>query len=317
MRFVSVVRRAGGDAGDSFKPDGVAAEVAAGQFTRVDFSDADLAGIAGRVVDTENPVAGAAVNLSQRGVFGMPRTVRTAEDGVFEFDRLEPGSYTLEVRVPPDDRPLVSEILELSAGRRVEKELALPTGAIEGKVVDKLTHDPIEGAKIVVESLDKKQEPGFRMAVRMGGGADGFYSGRDGRFRVPFVAAGKYRVTAAKDGYGQEAIEPVQLMEAGDVASNADLQLSPGCTLAGRVVDALGETPLEGAFVQGRDADGRPLVLGSSVVADSDGRFRLAGLRPGTVSLSVFRPGYARWEGAATVRVDGEAAITIPMKKEE
>ena len=65
------------------------------------------------------------------------------------------------------------------------------------------------------------------------------------------------------------------------------------------------------------DADGRPLLLAGSVITDADGRFRLTGLRPGTVSLSVFRPGYGRWTGSATAAVKGEATINVPMKPEE
>lgn len=316
MRFVGVMRRSGAGAAELPKPEGVAAEVTALAVTRVDFSDADLASIAGRLVDGEKPVAGASVHLTMKGAMAMPNMTQSDEEGGFAYERLDPGSYVLEVRVPPDSRSILTETVELAAGRRVERDFVLPTGAIEGKVLDKLTHDPVAGARVAIESLDEKPPGGVRMAFRVGGGQEGYYSESDGTFRIPFVAAGKYRVTAAKDGYGQESIEPVQLMEAGDVASNCDIQLSPGCSLSGRVVDAATEAPLARAFVQGRDESGRPLLLAGSVMTDSDGRFRLSGLRPGAVSLSVFHPEHAPWSGSATVAAKGESTITVPMKME-
>lgn len=316
MRFVGVMRRAGTAGPELPKPEGVAAEVTPLSVTRVDFSDADLASLAGRVLDGERPVAGASVHLTIQGAMAMPNMTQSDEEGAFSYERLDPGTYALEVRVPPDNRPILAETVELAAGRRVEKDCVLPTGSIEGKILDKLTHDPVAGARVAIENMDQAAPGGVRMSFRVGGAADGYYSSSDGTFRIPFVAAGKYRLTAAKDGYGQESIEPVQLMEAGDVASNCDIQLSPGCSLSGRVVDAATDAPLAQAFVQGRDESGRPLLLAGSVMTDSDGRFRLSGLRPGTVTLSVFHPEHAPWNGSAVVAVKGESTITIPMKAE-
>ncbi len=316
MRFVAVMRRSGSD-GFQPPPEGIPVDVLAGQVVRVDFSDADLGAFSGRVVEGDKGVAGATVHLSPRGAFALPMVKRTDEEGRFEYERLDPGAYTFEVRVPPETRALVTEAVELVPGRSVEKDVPLPTGSIEGAVLDRLSRDPIEGARVSIEPLGEERTPGVRMSMRFGGGPEGIYTGRDGKFRIPRVGAGKYRVSAAKDGYGQESVSPVQIMEAGDVAAGVEIQLGAGGVLVGRVSDAATDQPLSSAFVSARDADGSPLLLGGSVSTDSDGRFRLSGVRPGRVLLQVFRPEYEHWSGEAEVAGRGESTVTIRLSRSE
>src|SRR5262249_30332031 len=107
MAFTVVAGDGGGPAGP--KPPGVETKVGADQASRVDFSDADLGAVEGRVLDDGKPVEGATVELRTEGPFSMPKNARTDADGRFDFDRLDPGSFVLAVQMAPESRDLVEE----------------------------------------------------------------------------------------------------------------------------------------------------------------------------------------------------------------
>ncbi|MBI1851371.1 MAG: carboxypeptidase regulatory-like domain-containing protein [Planctomycetes bacterium] len=315
---VSMVATRDGDGGPpGIKPPGIETRVVANQTAHVDFSDADLGAIAGRVLDGDNPVEGASVELTLDGQFGLPKLARTDSDGRYDFDRLDPGAFALGVRVPPETREIVSEKVAVTAGRRIEKDLPLPNGSIEGVVLDMLTHRGIEGAVVRVESQGDGPDGGTRMVFRRGGGSnpEGITTDRDGKFRVGHLAPGKYRVTAAKEGFGQDSKGPIEVSKSASHVTGTEIQLGAGGTLVGRVVDSETGTPIEHANIQGRDSSGGALILSEFVQTDSDGRFRITGVRPGTCSLTAFSMGYQPWSGEATIAPNGNSTLSISLLK--
>ena len=115
----------------------------------------------------------------------------------------------------------------------------------------------------------------------------------DGRFTVPNLPAGRYRITVSKPGfitmsYGARrpgrAGRPYQLAD-GERARGVDFQLPRGSVVTGHVFDEDGE-PMVGAqvramrfaYVQGD----RRLTPAGSGMTDDRGEFRIYGLQPGT-----------------------------------
>ncbi len=306
-----------GDGPPPIKPPGVEVKVRASEMVRLDFSDAELGTISGRVVAEDKPVEGALVELRLAVSFSMPKMARTRIDGRFEFDRLEAGDFRLSVRLDPDPREIVEEKVSVPPGRHVERDLVLPTGSIEGEVLDLLTHRGLEGASIRAEPVTDgaASDPTFAVMIRRGGGSAGLRTDREGKFRIPYLRPGKYRVVAAKDGYGQDSRQPVEIAAAGDRAGGVEIQLGAAGVLAGRVVDAETGAPIANAMVQGRDASGSPLLLAEFIQTDRDGRFRVSSVRPGACTLEVFAPEYQPWRGEAVVNPRGESSTTVTLQK--
>lgn len=84
------------------------------------------------------------------------------------------------------------------------------------------------------------------------------------------------------------------------------LVLSPGLTLSGRVLDAVGR-PLPGATVAaGSYAPGEEPIAGvAQAVTDGEGTWRIAGLAAGDLAVVVEREGYARRQESLTVQAAG------------
>ncbi len=134
----------------------------------------------------------------------------------------------------------------------------------------------------------------------------------DGRFEFADLAAGTFRIGAAKPGYTfptqKDAIAPNSPelgsgpsvdVAVGEVRDQVDVRLARLCTLAGEVSDELGD-PIEGATVQvlrvRYEAGRRRLVpAGSSRFTDDRGHYRLFNLPSGqyVVSASIGAVGSA------------------------
>jgi len=138
----------------------------------------------------------------------------------------------------------------------------------------------------------------------------------EGRFELPELAAGTFRISAAKVGYSApDAPFPlgfsgpgiVMELGEGETKERVDITLARWGAIVGHVFDELGD-PLQGAIVQllhvRYQAGRRRLVAagGTSLPTDDLGRFRVSGLPPGQYIVSATvggvasadLPGYAR-----------------------
>jgi protocatechuate 3,4-dioxygenase beta subunit len=134
--------------------------------------------------------------------------------------------------------------------------------------------DPVAGAQVELVHQPAPGAPSSPRARAIAGG--------DGRFRLPGVLPGSYRLRAEHPGLG-DARRPVVVGAAADVEGLA-LALEPRATLHGAVVDARGQ-PVPGALVrayaEGQEQDG----AGGPVRTDAAGRFRLDDVRPGAFAV--------------------------------
>ncbi len=80
-------------------------------------------------------------------------------------------------------------------------------------------------------------------------------AGTDGRFRIPSLSTGAYRLTASAEGYGSLARAVTLSTGSADVG---DLLLPGGATLTGALRRADGAAPSADALRRGRGRDARP-----------------------------------------------------------
>jgi beta-lactamase regulating signal transducer with metallopeptidase domain len=171
-----------------------------------------------------------------------------------------------------------------------QTDVATADATIEGMVVRFDTGEPLAGAHIELST------PGARAASRNEA------TGPDGRFEFTNIAAGEYRLVAAREGgylpaeYGQRSPGgrgiSIKLL-AGSRFRNARLSLVQPGAISGRVVDADGE-PVGRAQVQamrtvygnGRQSE----MIAASVATDDRGIYRLYWLPPGQYRVSAMPP---------------------------
>ena len=114
------------------------------------------------------------------------------------------------------------------------------------------------------------------------------FSDSNGHFEFDGLQPGRVYITAQKPGYFSEQELPGSSASSVDVRANTDtalVKLAPQSAIGGRIIDAAGQ-PVERVPVRllNRSVrDGRKRwELRGSAETDEDGRFRFAGLMPGT-----------------------------------
>ena len=220
-------------------------------------------------------------------------------------------------------------------GRGAVPEPGLPRGvrgttAIVGRVVDPGTGSPVRGAEVA--------------ATREIGGLVSTTTDENGAYQLPRLVPGEWRVTASKAGfitwqYGQRRPfqDPPPISLRRDEAFTADIPLSRGGAISGRISNEFGE-PVAGLHVRvyrSRMEQGarRLSAVASADRTDDTGAYRVYGLPPGdyyvAASLRVapadslvettysptYYPGAADLAGAQRVRLGlgSEANATFAL----
>ncbi len=169
-----------------------------------------------------------------------------------------------------------------------------------GRVVDE-HQDPIAGARVRLT------------AERLRGGEASPETAEttgEGRFELPGLGAGRYRLTVEARGYARITVPGVEVPAGRDGVDLGTVVLAPGVEICGRVVDPSG-LPIAGAEVLEETVWKRPPSLdgGSDAprsVSDADGFFALDGFAEGErVDLLV------RKEGWRTERLPGVRAPSL------
>jgi hypothetical protein len=234
------------------------------------------------VTDDKGPVAGATVRLERER--GEVEIVQTAADGVARAESLEPGTWRVSASAEGRE-PAALRARELRAGEIVNVELQLVAGGrtLTGLVTD-ATGGTIAGARIDAARLGGTARPTDAVASTL--------TGADGRYQLS-VAEGQLLVAASEASYAPQS----RFVEVGASGATADFQLVPGGVIEGIVRDERSREPVPGALVHAR-RDAPAMMLGERAIhvatTSADGRFRVAGLRPGGFEL------HARAEGRAS-----------------
>jgi Carboxypeptidase regulatory-like domain len=159
--------------------------------------------LAGHIMLRENPVAGANVRVICKGQSIL--STRTGFDGGYGVTLWSSGTYELQVTLADGSTPFVVPLAVAPGVRRLEKDLAVPTGSLRGWVRDAKTGAPITGAKILYTSTAGSSMP-FQFTVST-------LSARDGEFKLDNLPANMGTLTAQAAGYvpsGEVEVFPVQ-----------------------------------------------------------------------------------------------------------
>lgn len=186
---------------------------------------------------------------------------------------------------------------------------------MKGQVLAAGTGTPVRRAQVRVMSMEGR-----------GGGVTN--TDAEGYFEIRDLPAGRYNVSATKNGYvmgsfGQrrpgEPGTPIELAE-NQIAEKVNFQLSRGGVISGRIVDDGGE-PLASTQVSAMRyafmAGGRRLVPaggeGSTDRTDDQGGFRLYGLPPGEYYVSANnRNNQFMMAGVNSTETEGYAPTYFP-----
>ena len=160
------------------------------------------------------------------------------------------------------------------------------TAQIRGRILAADGGEPLRRASVRLSSPELREGRGTTTD------AEGRYEFRD-------LPAGRYTVSASKNGYvmisyGQRRPnEPGRPLDLADkqVAEKVDFALPRGGIITGRVIDEYGE-PVANAMVQSMtfraiNGERRPMPMGSPFTTPDTGEFRLWGLGPGDYFVMV------------------------------
>ncbi len=251
-------------------------------------------GIAGRVEHADgSPAAGArvsAVAASRDEHTVVPDSSLCKEDGTFELGGLAPGRYNVRARLegfafdPRDE-------VEVTAGETAHVRIrsSQPDLTISGQVIQ-ASGEPVSGGVMIVGFL--LESSGERVPIPSSAKLD-----REGRFSIPLVRAGRYRLFASPSGINES--EPVDV-DSG--TSGVRIVLPPeGVGLTVRILDETSGEPIEGARSLVRRSSG---FLGSTVPL-------IWNRQPNDGAIPNVRPDHYEFVAAARGHAPARASIDI------
>ena len=181
-------------------------------------------------------------------------------------------------------------------------QIAAGSASLEGVVTRSGTTETVARARVLVTSADGAETPATLTRTN-----------DSGRFVVPGLPAGQYRVVVERDGY-MRSMTPVAVT--GKTPTTTTILLTPTAVITGRVVDAQGN-PASRAFV--RAVRGSQIYEGQT---NDLGEYRIFDLPPGTYVVNASPYLAPRIEGTTLIRpsppspyAPGEGAALLPLTR--
>jgi uncharacterized GH25 family protein len=244
------------------------------------------------------PLADATVTVqpSPTGAFALTGSVRRATtdaNGEYSLEGLSPGEETIGVSHAKYNSVAKTVVLK---GKETKLDVTLEGGMTVSGVVVTDSGAPVADAEVEAYSA--------------GAGGERARTNASGAFEMQGLRAGRYRFSAAKNGYVEGTQSDV------DISAGTPIRivLQSGGTILGRVT-GLAEADMANVTVSART--GR---TSSSAVVDPQGNFRIEGAPTGTVSVSaVLQPrdfAGRRTSGTQTVELapGGSQQVTIDFR---
>lgn len=232
---------------------------------------------------------------------------QTDHQGRFEVRGLEDGTYTLVISAWGGSQRH-EDTVEVAGDSEIE--VRIPVSSIRGSVL--ADGEPVPGATLQLDALGSA--PSFAMPIR---------SDEAGRFHLPAVPAGAYRLRASADGYAPGEREVT--VEAGEPLTGVEVRLETAAGLVLQVRGAYGlppETVRVAALEPSMTAAAAPpedetpgggpaAAYQERMSVGEEGRVRITAMPAGSWSLLV---GGA---GSATVRLEvtspgPSVAVSLP-----
>lgn len=223
-----------------------------------------------------------------------------SERRLVRADGLDAGPHRLTVRLP-GAATLTSEVVEVGLGDEIVLPAALPDRglAIAGRVLDGATYRPVAGARVSCEPGSPHQFRKPRSLERLATTV----SDADGVFLLEGLDAGRCRAVVRAPGFAPWRRDGVEPDETG--ADLGDIELGPGLTVVGRVIDR-SDRPQPGVAVEITEAAAYAYFAEATVHTDHGGWFRTEGLPVGRWTLSA-----ERGEERASTVVEGDGGDTV------
>lgn len=250
--------------------------------------------VSGHVTDslTGSPLAGVCVTARVpllAGSMTPSSTPKACTDsaGAYTLGGLDPNAYTLVFQDTVGRHVTVARTsVRVPDGQSVQGyDVAMVSGgAIGGTVTDADSGQPLEGVCATVSSVGGTYVTGEGCT-----GADGTYQTEGlptGRYTVSFRDTVGAHLPIAPSGSAPGSQTAPVVVTVGATTGGVDAAMTVGGTLSGRVTDRSTGLPIQGVCVAtsvwgGADTDR---------CTDADGRYRTAGLAPGTHNLVISDP---------------------------
>lgn len=240
----------------------------------------DLGAVTGRVVNaaTGDPINGAVVRLQAANA--RPIQVATNERGVYAARNLEPGLYRVMAQARGFEPAAWPEPVAVRAGQVVEdvnfrlRPARPDVGAIAGRVLDRLTGEPVPGAVVV---------------ARGRAGAGRGVADRQGNYVIRGLPAGEYALKAKARHYLKTDYPGPVTVRAGEVTEDINFGLVPKPRrgiIIGRVVNARTGEPIPAAVVLATGETGA-----ARAVTNARGVYRVK-VRPGVYRVNCRARGF-------------------------
>lgn len=200
---------------------------------------------------------------------------------------------TTRIKVPHSGTPLAGRVTDRETGRPVERFRLL---LVRTSTASMAAGEP--GARSVRESVEDPE----------------------GRFRIPLTQPGTYRLEVQSSRFLTETLEDLRI-EVPDGLTDLEVQLDPGLSVAGRVLDDRTGAPIEGAIVGTAHrsvSDLAHLLRGEPerclhTRTDATGRFALSGLGGESQEIAAVHDDYA--EGWQPVVPGRDGTVEIRLKR--
>lgn len=270
--------------------------------------------VTGRVTRAGSAVAGAVVYARLRSG-GRGHAAETDAAGQYQVNVDLAGDYNFTIS-EGDDGGSIDFRREVPLGKAASFDFDLPTMSISGMITGP-GGSAVSDVRVSLERVPADGDPdgesyGTRRVNTDDSGRYEFKTLQPGTYHLRAGSESNWRRRRTASRFAQGLVTNIKV-EAGKSTTGVDLQLETPGTATGIVFGPDGE-PVANAFVQAADESGVSLGGSAAGSTDSNGRFRLTGLPPGTVKLSAFQSNL--FSEATTVKIyaDQQSEVELRMK---
>ena len=258
--------------------------VGAEAVTGVDLSLSRGATISGRVTDAHSGSPLAGVMIEAEDIYGEApdSEAETDSEGRYLLEGLAQGTYHVwaegdsrgYIQQYYDDEPYWDDadpVTVIGTQPVTEIDFTLEAGAsISGRVVDAETRSPVAFIEVEAGPYDEDI-------------VSWTDTDHNGNYTLKGIPDGLIEIEVDGQGYITERINVS--VSGRKAVTSADFGLKRGATISGRVTDADSGSPIAGVTIEAEDFDGE--APEPEAETDSDGRYLLEGLAPGTYYIMV------------------------------